>query len=202
MYGGVHHSVYWTTTRAVGRAKAKACTTGSWLPMVFDLMRIIAGSLLVVAGIAKLREGPSQLILQIRAFKMTRPRTEKPLAMVLPAVEILVGMAVVINMAGPWVLVASAIFAAYTAVISVAIARRLPTSCGCFGSLSKRRASPILVARNLFFIALLVPAIIGLGSSSLPWNAWAVATLGASLVILAAIIAKQSMSGLSDSLTA
>jgi len=116
---------------------------------------IIVGVVLVVAGVLKLVAGPGW---SMQAADMDVPR---PIALVVPYVEIVLGVLVAVQVFTPWPAVAALLL---FVVFTVVIVRRLMDGsrppCGCFGSRSQRPLGAYHVVRNLVFLALAVVTVI------------------------------------------
>jgi uncharacterized membrane protein YphA (DoxX/SURF4 family) len=114
---------------------------------------IVAGLLLglvfLAAGVLKLVEGPGWLK---QAADMG---VSRPLAVVVPYVEIVVGALLALQVLEPWpALVAVVTLVAFTVVIVRRIRDGSRPPCACFGSKSKRPLGAYHVVRNLLFLAL------------------------------------------------
>jgi hypothetical protein len=115
--------------------------------------RVAIGAVLMFAGISKLRTRTWGVL----AMESGTPRF---VVLTLPAVECLLGAALIIQLGGAWLpWVAVALFVAFTAVVMQRVWSGSKTPCNCFGS--KRSQEPVdrmTVARNL---VLLVIALAG-----------------------------------------
>jgi uncharacterized membrane protein YphA (DoxX/SURF4 family) len=93
------------------------------------------GALFVVTGVLKLRD-PAGFAQDIANYQMAAGFAPV-LAIVLPTVEIVAGLALV-ALPGPWrrggAVVLAGLMAVFTAAAGVAIARGLDINCGCFGT--------------------------------------------------------------------
>jgi hypothetical protein len=116
---------------------------------------VVVGLALVGAGVLKLIEGPAWLK-QAADMEVSRP-----VAQVVPFVEISVGVPLAAQLFKPWPAIAAL---ALLVVFTVVIVRRLLDGsrppCGCFGSRSKRPLGAYHVARNLGLLAAAVVAVI------------------------------------------
>jgi uncharacterized membrane protein YphA (DoxX/SURF4 family) len=116
---------------------------------------VVVGLALVWAGVLKLVEGPAWLK---QAADMDVPR---PIAVVVPYVEIVVGVPLALHLFPPWPAVAALVMlGAYTVLIVRRIADGSRPPCACFGSKSKRPLGAYHVVRNLVLIAVAVVALI------------------------------------------
>jgi uncharacterized membrane protein YphA (DoxX/SURF4 family) len=97
--------------------------------------RLVLAAVFVVAGALKLRD-PAGLASDITNYQLI-PALAPLLAAVLPAVEIVVGVAL-LALGAPWrraaALCAAALMVMFTAAAGTALARGLDVACGCFGS--------------------------------------------------------------------
>ncbi|MBC5811550.1 MAG: DoxX family membrane protein [Candidatus Eremiobacteraeota bacterium] len=99
------------------------------------LLRIAIGLLLLAAGVLKAHDGPAATAATIAGYRILPPMFVAPLGVLLPYVEIGLGVLLVV---GRFVR-ASALFAAVQfAIFALAVAslvvRGIPADCGCFGS--------------------------------------------------------------------
>lgn len=122
------------------------------------LLRAGLGCLLVVAGVLKLRE-PAAFATEIANYQLL-PAVAPLLAMVLPAIEVVLGVGL-LCFPRPWRRAAAAgallVLVAFGAAVASAYFRRLDIDCGCFGT----GASPI-TAFTLLRNTLLIAAAIAL----------------------------------------
>jgi uncharacterized membrane protein YphA (DoxX/SURF4 family) len=116
---------------------------------------ILLGLVLVAAGVLKLVEGPAWLK---QAADMD---VSRPVAMIVPYVEIVIGVLVATQVFAPWpALAALGLLIVFTVVIVRRILDGSRPPCACFGSRSKRPLGAYHVVRNLVFVALAVVAVI------------------------------------------
>ena len=133
------------------------------------VLRILLGGLFIWAGISKL-QSPLQTLASVYSYQISLPDwLATGIALTLPWMEILVGLAVV---CGVWMPVAmgwmAAMLAAFTALTSQAWWRGLPIDCGCADLSSLHPALAVLTTtggatlRNIVLLGLLaVLAAIG-----------------------------------------
>ena len=124
-----------------------------------DIVGLIAGIavglVLVAAGVLKLVEGPGW---SKQAADMD---VSRPIALVVPYVEIVVGVLLALQLFQPWPAIAAvALFVAFTVVIVRRLADGSRPPCSCFGSRSKRPLGVYHVVRNLVFLAGALVALI------------------------------------------
>ena len=116
---------------------------------------IVVGLMFVAAGVLKLVEGPGWLK---QAADMD---VSRPIALVVPYVEVVVGVLVAAQLFKPWPAVAAvALLLAYTVVIVRRIRDGSRPPCACFGTRSKRPLGAYHVVRNLALIAVAVVALL------------------------------------------
>jgi uncharacterized membrane protein YphA (DoxX/SURF4 family) len=116
--------------------------------------RAVLGILFAAAGVLKLRD-PASFAREIANYQLL-PAAAPYLAIVLPAIEIVAGVALVLS-PRLWRQAAAASIAAllalFTAAVGVAAARGVDIACGCFGA-GSGRVGGWTIARNLGLIAL------------------------------------------------
>jgi putative oxidoreductase len=141
---------------------ARPIASGAKLAVGINLLlRLGLGALFLVAGALKWRD-PAGFAQEIANYHLF-PELAPYLAMVLPAIEITAGLAL---MAAPlsWRRAAAAalvlVTAAFTVAVVSAVVRGLDISCGCFGA-GSGRVTWLTVVRNL--------ALLGAAG----WLAWA-----------------------------
>jgi uncharacterized membrane protein YphA (DoxX/SURF4 family) len=102
----------------------------SWLTLA---VRVAMGVLLLVAGALKIGHAPA-LAASIAGFRLLPAEAIAPLSIVLPFVEVFVGLYLTIGLfvrVAAWV--AAAQYALYAFAIGSAVIRHIPANCGCFG---------------------------------------------------------------------
>jgi putative oxidoreductase len=120
-------------------------------PLLWAL-RIALGALFVVTGVLKLGD-PTAFAVEIHNYQLF-PGLAPVLAATLPAVELVVGAAILV---GPraWVragaLASAALMVVFTAAVGSAVLRGINISCGCFGAGS----GPVTLMTVLRDVALL-----------------------------------------------
>jgi uncharacterized membrane protein YphA (DoxX/SURF4 family) len=114
---------------------------------------ILVALILIVAAVMKLLEGPLWLK---QAADMGVPR---PLAQLVPFVELVIGVALLVPALRPWpAIAAAALFVVFTVVVLRRILDGSRPPCACFGARSKRPLGTYHVVRNAVFIALALVA--------------------------------------------
>ena len=124
-----------------------------------DVVGIVAGIVLglvfIAAGVLKLVEGPGWLK---QAADMQVPR---PVAIIVPYVEIVVGVLLAVQLFKPWpAVVAVVMLVAFSVVIVRRIRDGSRPPCSCFGSRSKRPLGAYHLVRNMMFLAVAVVAVL------------------------------------------
>ena len=127
---------------------------------VLWLLRVGVGVLFIIAGAMKLRD-IAGFIVVVHHYKLLPGRLVGPVAVYLPWLEIIGGLAVccVRRSRGP-VLVLTLLMAIFLATILVAWARGLDIACGCFGSGAEHIRYPFLVLRDVGILSILVMLLV------------------------------------------
>jgi putative oxidoreductase len=118
--------------------------------------QIILGLLFLLASLAKIVDVTS-LASQVHNFRLLPFWSEHLVAMTLPWIEFVAGLALVLGIrarAGAWL--AGALLAGFTVGIVLAMARGLNFECGCFGTADGTRVGWIKLGENLGMLALAV----------------------------------------------
>ncbi len=111
-----------------------------WLlhPRLTLLVRLILGVTFVLAALPKIGDPPS-LAKAIWAYQLVPALALNPMALVLPWLELLCGLAL---LAGVWVRAAAlwvgALLLAFSLALAVNLAQHRPIDCGCFGTAGPR----------------------------------------------------------------
>jgi uncharacterized membrane protein YphA (DoxX/SURF4 family) len=124
-------------------------------PAVIRGAQILIGVVFLFAALAKIADLEA-FALQLHNYRMTPIWSENLLAMTLPWVELLAGLALVFGVrprSGAVVVLALLIL--FTATVGIAWARGLDVSCGCFGKVgaAKIGAQKLLENIGLVFLA-------------------------------------------------
>jgi hypothetical protein len=111
--------------------------------------RVIVGAVLIYAAAAKLRTRTWPVL----AVEMGVP---KPVVLMLPAVEGIVGLALVLQIGAGWTAwIAAAMFMVFTAVVVRQFVSGNALPCNCFGAAGGEEAvNGYTIARNVALIAL------------------------------------------------
>ena len=121
------------------------------------VFRLVVGGVFIWAGVLKVVDplGFAQSIMNYQVF----PRTLAFIAaLVLPWVEVISGGLVIVGLfKRSSALLISLMLAGFIGLVALALARGIDTSCGCFGSLSRRAdLTLILTDFGLLYLALCV----------------------------------------------
>jgi hypothetical protein len=116
---------------------------------------ILVALALAGAGVLKLIEGPAW------AKQAADMGVSRPVALVVPFVEIGVAVPLAAQLLKPWPAIAAlALLVAFTVVIVRRLLDGSRPPCACFGSRSKRPLGAYHVARNLALLAAAVVAVV------------------------------------------
>ena len=101
--------------------------------MLWAMVASILGGTLLLAGIPKLRDRDG-LLTVVKGYRLLPDRMERVVAGALPPVEVLVGTALILGVAGGWAAAGAALlFTAFAFGLTVNLARgRRDLDCGCF----------------------------------------------------------------------
>ncbi len=124
------------------------------MKLLILILRLIFGGLFIWSGIAKLKD-PISFADAVRNFQMVGDPIAPALALFIPWVELIAGIAVMIwgksfGKGGALILVSSIVI--FTVAIIIAWIRGLDISCGCFGGTGEINY-PWKIAQNLLLLA-------------------------------------------------
>jgi len=103
---------------------------------VLRIIRIVTGVIFVIAALAKIGD-PAAFSLAVHNYRMTPVGVENVIALVLPWIELLAGLALVLGVrARAGAVIALAMMLLFTVAVGSAWARGLDFECGCFGKAS------------------------------------------------------------------
>jgi putative oxidoreductase len=106
-----------------------------WLLLLF---RIIVGGVFIWAGALKVAD-PLGFAQSIKNYQVVSPAPAFLIAIVLPWAEVLSGAFLIIGVfKRSSALLISLLLIGFIGLVALALARGIDTSCGCFGSLSRR----------------------------------------------------------------
>ncbi len=106
-----------------------------WLagPAVMRVTRITIGLVFVIAALGKIGDLP-WFAQQVHNYRMTPGWAEHAMAMTVPWIELLAGLALVLGLrARAGAMVVLALMLVFTVAVAAAWARGLDFRCGCFG---------------------------------------------------------------------
>lgn len=121
-------------------------------PWIGTLARLVTGGVWIVAGALKLPD-PVESARAIRAYDVLPESVVPTLGILLPAIEVVVGVCLVVGILTRASGVVSALlFAVFIAGIASAWARGLEIDCGCFGGGGEKEGAsseyPLEIARD------------------------------------------------------
>ncbi|MDQ6525527.1 MauE/DoxX family redox-associated membrane protein [Nocardioides sp. LHD-245] len=119
--------------------------------------RLVTGGVWIVAGGLKITE-PDASIAAVRAYQLLPSSVAEVVGIALPAVELVVGLALVLGVFARGAAVVSAVlFAAFIVGIASVWARGIEIDCGCFGGGGAKAgaasAYPWEIARDVALLA-------------------------------------------------
>ncbi|OGF14681.1 MAG: hypothetical protein A2W00_03990 [Candidatus Eisenbacteria bacterium RBG_16_71_46] len=118
-------------------------------PPGIRISRIAVGLVMLAAALAKIG-GPASFAAQIRHFRMLPDGPENLLAITLPWIELLAGLALVAGVrarAAAWL--SLGLMAVFTLAVGQALGRGLDIECGCFGTADASRVGTSKLLQNL-----------------------------------------------------
>lgn len=118
------------------------------------LCRAVVGGVFIWAALAKISD-ISGFAMEIHNYRMLPVAFENMAAMTMVWIELIAGLAVVLNLAprsGNWILIGLLIL--FMVAIGQAIARGLDIDCGCFGTSDATRVGWIAMGRDIVLLAL------------------------------------------------
>ncbi len=126
----------------------------AWLGL---LARLITGAVWIVAGALKVTD-PAASIAAVRAYELLPGSLVEPVGVALPAVELVVGLALVVGaFARGAALVSALLFVAFVIGIASVWARGIEIDCGCFGGGGAEKGAsssyPWEIARDVALLA-------------------------------------------------
>lgn len=147
---------------------------------------ILLAAMFFAAGVSKLRaldtfEGV------VHNFRLLPDALVRPVACVIPAIELAVAAALLLpatRLYGAWA--AAALLVVFTVAVAINLFRgRREIDCGCFSSELKQKLSWWLVLRNVSLMAFaLWLAYAGLGAAGTNWVAWLLGGLTAIMAVM------------------
>lgn len=127
-----------------------ALTRRGWLLLLF---RVIVGGVFIWAGALKIAD-PLEFAQNIENYQVFPHGLAFLIAVFLPWVEVLSGAFLILGLfKRASALIISLLLAGFIGLVALALVRGIDTSCGCFGSLS-RRADLSLILTDTVLLAL------------------------------------------------
>jgi putative oxidoreductase len=116
--------------------------------------QVLIGLLFAAAALAKMGDLRSFAI-EVHNFRMMPVAVEHLVAMTLPWIELVAALALILGVrARSGAMVATALMAAFTLAVLVAMARGLDIECGCFGTADGTRVGIVKFLENGAMLAL------------------------------------------------
>jgi putative oxidoreductase len=138
------------------------------MPWLYRLFSFVWGAVFVYSGILKLRD-PGMFLIDIRGFDMLPDPFAAWLALLLPWVEIICGLAVISGFfRSGGLLVLNLSLLMFFAAISYAQYRGLDIKCGCFGASEGTSNYLELYARDAVLLLIGVALLIAAGKELAP----------------------------------
>lgn len=135
--------------------------------VVVVALRFVVAAVFLVAALPKITD-PSTFATDIDNYRMLPDAMIGPVAVFLPLLEALVGIALVTGVhARGASLVASAMLVAFAIGMVQAISRGIDLDCGCFGHVVETRVSWLTVTRNV--VLTLACGVIAMGPDLPLW---------------------------------
>ena len=125
-------------------------------PALIRLSRIAIGLVLLAAALAKIGN-PAALAIQISHYDLIPAGPRNLLAITLPWIELLAGLALVSGArARPGAWLAVALMVVFTLAVAQAMARGINIECGCFGYADATRVGVKKLLENLALTAVAI----------------------------------------------
>jgi uncharacterized membrane protein YphA (DoxX/SURF4 family) len=122
---------------------------------VIFILRLIVGTIFLIAGIVKLKSGSSQFLSAIMGYELVPKFVAAVLASLLPWLEVVVGGLLILGLWSQFSVVAGVILLLiFSSGIAISLLRDKDNDCGCF-----RTVTPVqwrLIYRNLILLGLLI----------------------------------------------
>jgi len=116
------------------------------------------GLIFIVSGLAKIG-GLDSFAEQVHNFRLTPVALENLVAMTLPWVELVAGLALVLGIqARAGAMITAGLMVAFTLAVGVALSRGIDIECGCFGTADASRVGFTKLTENLGMTALALVA--------------------------------------------
>jgi uncharacterized membrane protein YphA (DoxX/SURF4 family) len=121
---------------------------------LITLLRIALGAVFLMAAVPKLGD-PEGFAKSVSYYKMLPVTVERVMALTLPPLELLVGVALILGAVDAGAsLVAFLLMVVFTAAVGIALARGLDISCGCFDTEGGTKVGLSKIVENLVLTAI------------------------------------------------
>jgi uncharacterized membrane protein YphA (DoxX/SURF4 family) len=130
----------------------------SGMSTLVRICRIVAGLVMLAAALSKIG-APAVFAGQIENYDLVPVGFENLIAITLPWIEFLAGLALVLGVrarSGAWL--ALGMMVVFTLAVAQALARGLNIECGCFGTADASRIGLTKLLENLAFTAVSIVA--------------------------------------------
>jgi uncharacterized membrane protein YphA (DoxX/SURF4 family) len=122
-------------------------------PVTIRSAQVVIGVLFLLSALAKLGDIKS-FALQVHNFRILPIAAENLVAITLPWIELMAGLALVLGVrARSGGLVATTMVAVFTVAVISAVARGLDFECGCFGTADSTHVGATKIAQNFGMLA-------------------------------------------------
>jgi uncharacterized membrane protein YphA (DoxX/SURF4 family) len=116
------------------------------------MVRLIIGAMFIISSLSKIQR-PFDFLSSVYSYELAGPRLGLIVAIVLPWMELIVGICLVGGVfVGGALLVSVAMGILFTIVVGSAIYRELDISCGCFSAGGARRISILTLVRAVLIV--------------------------------------------------
>jgi uncharacterized membrane protein YphA (DoxX/SURF4 family) len=118
-------------------------------PVLIWIARVLIGSLLIAAGLAKIG-APKEFAIQVENYNLIPIGYENLVAVTLPWIQVVCGLGLAIGVharSAAWL--ALAMLLVFDIALITALARGLDITCGCFGTATGARVGMAKLAENL-----------------------------------------------------
>lgn len=123
---------------------------------VVFVLRLVVGTIFLIAGVVKLKGGSSQFLSAIMGYEFVPKYMATLLASFLPWLEVVVGGLLLIGLWSQFsAIVGAMLLLIFSSGVAISLLRGKDNDCGCF-----RSVMPVqwrLIYRNLILIGLLIP---------------------------------------------
>jgi uncharacterized membrane protein YphA (DoxX/SURF4 family) len=137
-----------TTAPAVASNPLARFLTSS---ILIRFCRVAIGLVFIAAALAKIGDAGS-FAAQIHNYRLLPVAAENLVAILLPWVELIAGLALVLGVqARSGAVLTAAMMVVFTAAVGQAVARNLDIECGCFGTADAGKVGAMKMLENLVF---------------------------------------------------